>query len=264
MFETMLKKLVSVSTIVISCVLLCTTVAKADSFGADYAQPTDPTSIQPAIINAQPMAFVCRYLSGGRAKDITAAEYASLQSSHIAVVLVWETTATRASQGLAAGVQDAQAAIAEASTFGWPADRPIYFAVDYDASWDGIKDYFQGTAQVLGMHRVGIYGGIKVTEPARTIGAVGYAWQTYAWSGGGLGPSTQLYQFSNDHNQGVNLDWDHALAADYGQYPYTPSMPVVPHKEGIGGLLLGRQITTHIMIASIINVMRLFSSPQHS
>jgi hypothetical protein len=50
-------------------------------------------------------------------------------------------------------------------------------------------------------------------------GLVAFGWQTYAWSHGHWDPRAQLQQYRNDQFiGGVSVDFDRAVAADFGQW----------------------------------------------
>ena len=154
-----------------------------------------------------------------------------LSAAGLWLVVVWETAANRALDGKAAGTADAQAAASQAKACGMPDDRPIYFAVDWDASssqQSSINAYLDGAASVLGRDRVGLYAGYGPVNRAFDAGKIAYGWQTYAWSGGAWDPRAQLQQYSNDHRiNGVGLDYDRAVKSDYGQW----KVGVSPAKE---------------------------------
>ena len=196
--------------------------------GLDYAWAT----ISPAAHKAVGSSFACRYLSHDPTKDLSPAEAQTLHSGGIDVVVVWETAATRALGGNAAGKQDAWDAVAAATRCGMPTGRPIYFAVDFDetpAQAPTVADYFRGVNSVLGVTRTGAYGGFWSVKRLFDAGLIHYGWQTYAWSGGNLDKRAQLYQFSNGHRvAGVGVDYNHALAADFGQWSYAFTPPPPP------------------------------------
>ena len=78
--------------------------------------------------------FVVRYLDNGLVSsrvNINAAEFEDLSRNGIAVALVWESQAERASAGHDAGVQDATRAVREAAAIG-AAGWPIYFAIAFE------------------------------------------------------------------------------------------------------------------------------------
>ncbi len=197
-------------------------------FGVDYAYGRPSiTSLKNAGVE-----FACRYLSHSPGKNLTAAEAVRLSDAGIWIVVVWETTAQRALAGHAAGVQDAKDAAAQAKACGMPQGRPIYFAVDFDASssqQSAINAYLDGVASVITKSRTGIYGGYNPVRRALDGGHCAWAWSTYAWSSSHLDPRSHLFQYSNDHTiGGVGLDFDHALKPDYGQWKVGVSPNVTP------------------------------------
>ena len=166
--------------------------------------------------------FVCRYLSHSPSKNLASTEALQLSDAGIWIVVVWETTAKRALDGRTAGIADALDAQTQAQACGMPADRPIYFAVDWDASAGqqaAIDAYLDGAASVLGKGRVGIYGGYGPVQRAMDGGHAAWGWQSYAWSGGRWHGPAQLQQYSNDHTiGGVGCDYDRATKDDFGQW----------------------------------------------
>ncbi|WP_433145023.1 glycoside hydrolase domain-containing protein [Actinomadura nitritigenes] len=188
-------------------------------FGVDYAWGRPGAS----ALKRAGAKFACRYLSHDTTgKNLTRAEAGELSAAGLWLVVVWETTANRALDGKAAGRADAQAAAAQAKACGMPDDRPVYFAVDWDASSSqqgAINAYLDGAASVLGRGRVGLYGGYGPVNRAFDAGKIAFGWQTYAWSGGRWDKRAQLQQYSNDHTiNGVGLDYDRAVKSDYGQW----------------------------------------------
>ncbi|GLZ13271.1 hypothetical protein Acsp04_35060 [Actinomadura sp. NBRC 104425] len=188
-------------------------------FGVDYAWGRPG----PAALKKAGATFVCRYLSHDTSgKNLTRAEADQLSRAGLWLVVVWETTAQRALSGRAGGAADARDAAEQAADCGMPDDRPIYFAVDFDASASqqaAINAYLDGAASVIGRNRVGLYGGYGPVKRALDAGKARWAWQTYAWSGGKWDERAQIQQYSNDHKiNGVSVDYDRAMADDYGQW----------------------------------------------
>jgi hypothetical protein len=197
--------------------------------GLDYAggRPSG------AAIAAAGYGFVCRYLTAGGpglpGKLLTGREYADLLASGVAVVCNWETTADRMKVGRAAGVSDAVNAEAVASDLGVPADRPIYFSADWDATPGDqvlIDAYLAGAASVLGVERVGVYGGYWVVTRCLDNGSARWAWQASAWSPTNpdgsrkVDPRAHLFQHvAAVLVGGVECDVNEALQPDYGQHP---------------------------------------------
>ena len=79
------------------------------------------------------MSFVCRYLSHSPGKNLTGEELLNLKASGLDVVLVWETTERRCTEGRQAGIDDATTALQMAKALSDDAST-IYFACDYDFS----------------------------------------------------------------------------------------------------------------------------------
>jgi peptidoglycan hydrolase-like protein with peptidoglycan-binding domain len=200
-------------------------------FGLDWAWGEMST----AALHGVGASFAIRYVSEeGNAKNITLQEATVLSHAGIDVVLVFETTAQRALDGRAAGSADADAARAQAASAGMPQGRPIYFAVDFEATpaqLYAIDEYFQGVADRLGLADVGAYGGYAVIEYLFDHGRIRWGWQTYAWSGGKWDRRAQLQQFSNGHRVGgVECDYNHALGQDFGQWRVAePRVTENPH-----------------------------------
>src|SRR4051812_39940008 len=119
-------------------------------FGVDYAWGRPGT----AALGRAGVKFVCRYLSHDTTgKNLTPSEARQLTSAGIWIVVVWESTAERALGGHAAGGADAKEARRQADAAGMPAGRPIYFAVDFDATSGqqaAINSYLDGAASVVG------------------------------------------------------------------------------------------------------------------
>jgi hypothetical protein len=206
--------------------------------GVDYAWGRPGAT----ALKAAGKTFAMRYLShDGSGKNLDHAEAVHLSNAGIDLGVVWETTAKRALAGHATGAQDARDADAQARACGMPHDRPIYFAVDFDASSgqrSAILDYFRGVASVLGVSRTGMYGGYYPIKWAFDAGVIRWGWQTYAWSGGKWDSRAQLRQYSNDHViGGVGLDYDRSTKSDFGQWKVgvvpvvTPTPPAQPTEE---------------------------------
>lgn len=189
----------------------------------------DYYSLAPAIAHAQGASFVCRYLSGTLAKNLTRHEADELARLGIDCVVMWETTERRAQDGELAGEMDAHAALLQAISAGMVGARPIYFTVDFDTSLDPsvIDWYFHGVNKVLGVARTGAYGGITTIDRLFNQSLISYAWQTSAWSRGQWNDRAQLRQVAYD----AAWDRDEALVDDFGQWRpgVGPPHPVPAH-----------------------------------
>jgi hypothetical protein len=160
--------------------------------------------------------FGASYFSHDPSKNWTHSSVDAYHAAGLATVGVWETAATRAEDGRAAGVADAVAARSEAVAVG-NTTAGIDFAVDCDCAGSSILAYFQGVHSVLG-DRGNAYGGYSQVLYLYQHHMVGHMnWQTYAWSGGRWLPASiaPLEQYLN----GNAFDNDRAIAANYGQWP---------------------------------------------
>lgn len=208
-------------------------------FGVDWSLSKPDLKQLPAA----GVKFVCRYLSTpGNPKNLTAAEAIALRALGLSIVVVFETTATRATAGMKAGVADAQAAEQQALACGLP-NPVIYFACDFDiqdyapslpntpangrAKLGPVAAYFDGVNSVLGVKRSGAYGGFWAIRRLFDAGLISYGWQTYAWSGATWDQRAQIQQYDNGKKlAGGEVDFNRAMAADYGQTPGTDPNPI--------------------------------------
>jgi glycoside hydrolase-like protein len=189
-------------------------------FGIDYAWS------KPAVddLLAAKVKFVCRYLSHDTTgKNLSPQEAKKLINAGISIVVVWESSKNRALKGYGAGVSDAKDARTQALSCGLPDDRPIYFAVDFDAP-EGqqvlIDSYLRGVASVIGLRRTGLYAGYYVIKRAFNHNVIKWGWQTSAWSGGNWDSRAHIRQYENDKKLGgVGVDYNKAVKYDYGQWP---------------------------------------------
>src|SRR5262249_20901349 len=109
---------------------------------------------------------------------------------------------------------------------GAPLSLPIYFSVDFDAGsqLDVVDAYFDGVASVLGVDRVGAYGGYATIKNLFDTGRIRWGWQAYAWSYGQWDARPQVRQVQNGVDvAGGTCDLDVAVAANFGQWSTTPT-----------------------------------------
>jgi hypothetical protein len=194
-----------------------TDALKAVATGCDYAWSRP----SPGTLKGQGFSFVARYLSyDTTGKNLDASEEHSLEKHDLDIVLVWEWNADDALKGYNKGVEDAHAAQKQAFALGMPHSRPLYFAVDFDATSGqeaAIGSYFDGVAHVLGRDRTGAYAGYNVIKHLFDNHKITWGWQTYAWSGGKWDKRAQLRQVLNGIDGG-DVDKDVAVKADFGQW----------------------------------------------
>lgn len=179
--------------------------------------------------------FVIRYLDNGLSGrvNLIAAEVQDLNANGVAVAVVWERKIIgqpdRATAGWDAGVADARAADVQATKVGL-AGWPIYMAVDFDipdyapgnvdprAKLGPVGDYLAGALSVLGMGRMGVYGGFYAVSRALDAGLVEWAWQTMAWSGGQVDKRAHVIQLIGSvYVDGVECDLNESKQDAFGQ-----------------------------------------------
>jgi hypothetical protein len=157
-----------------------------------------------------------RYLSHKPAKNLSPGERDALHAAGLAVGLVWETTASRTLGGYAAGRADGFEANRQADALGYPKDRAVFYAVDFDATVDqvagSIADYFRGVTD-LGGRPAGVYGSYRVIEGIVGGGRARWGWQCAAWSGPGTGSGGSI---RSGYAQPVRLSRHTCLFQHYG------------------------------------------------
>lgn len=202
--------------------------------GLDYSGGR-PTAAQ---IRAAGYGFVMRYLDNGLSgrANLTSPELADLTAGGVRVGVAWESQASRAAAGFAAGQADARAADVATKAVG-AAGWPVYFAVDFDIpdyapGADGgsatgaleklgpVGAYFGGILSVLPLARVGVYGGYWAVKRVLDAGLAYLAWQTAAWSGGNVDSRIHLLQRVGYVTVGgVQCDVNEMRQEDFGWRP---------------------------------------------
>lgn len=152
-------------------------------------------------------------------KRLRVDELADYRRRDLDVAVVWETATDEAEKGYNRGRSDAAAALAVMSALGFPPDSPCYFAIDEDTTGPAVADYFAGILSILGLPRVGAYGGINPIGWLFDHDMITYGWQTSAWSRGLWDPRAQAQQYRYDINIGGTLcDVSRITALDWGQW----------------------------------------------
>jgi len=151
-----------------------------------------------ALVDAGVTA-VMRYLwfPGQQHAYLTDTEAADLRAHGIGIGPIFESTANRAAEGFDAGVADAHTAVNQLDVVGAPADQVVYFTIDFDAAeeqQDEINAYFRGVASIVGVDRIGCYGGFYPLSRVLNAALSKYGWQTLGWSGGNKEARAALYQ----------------------------------------------------------------------
>lgn len=192
--------------------------------GVDYSY-SHPS---PTALAAAGKKFAVRYGGpGSDAKQLHADELRELRAHGIDIVANAEGAA-HGYTNTTTGIAWAKAADAHFKALGMPADRPIYFSVDWDAGsadWKGIDAALRGSASVIGAKRVGVYGSYDTVAHCHAAGTAQWLWQTYAWSGGKR-YAAHMYQYKNGVTiGGGDCDLTRGLTPDFGQWGYKPPAP---------------------------------------
>lgn len=200
-------------------------------FGVDYSFSRDQIDV--AAMARDGVKFACRYLRDGTTagKALLPTEAARLAAAGISIVANDETNGTQLMGGRSGGIRDAASAMTATQACGMPDDRPIYFTPwDHDPAgmtpgqWSLLRGYADGVISVLGLARVGWYGGTRMLTTLRSEGRGSWWWQSLGWREGVWLPWVHIQQYDNG-NQRWNgeVDYDRALVPDYGQWGATLS-----------------------------------------
>lgn len=178
--------------------------------------------------------FGASYLSDS-SKDWSYALVQSYVKYGRGVVFVWESSASRSLDGFNAGYDDAYNATHEANRLGFKTGH-INYASDFDTSNYGsaFVGYYQGAAawDRRAGFTTGAYGGLHTILTLCDDHVTTLNWQTIAWSGGEWASTAcaPLRQTSiNNDWAGYSVDYDRAMAANYGQSNYKAPPPPDPH-----------------------------------
>ena len=198
---------------------LTTPIFGIDSYGAT-----------PAFIHHEiGSKFAGRYSSHEPGKYITSSEYRTDLDNDIALISVFEDGATNARGGYDQGKDDALFAAQQTRDAGRPNNRPIFAAVDFDATLADVEAYFDGWAAVLGREHCGPYSQYAIVAGLLDKG-FGWAWQTVAWSGGEVDSRAKVLQYEiNLTIDGHGIDYNHAYYEDFGQWNYVEPKVVDKH-----------------------------------
>lgn len=170
-----------------------------------------------AALKAHGFTGVMRYFSNDEGKNLSHDELVDYLNNGLDVGVVWESTATRALGGAAAGTVDGKEALRQADAIGYTGK--LYAAVDFDANdaqKPTLKAYQDAFNDATGGRSRAAYGGFWVIKYLKENGSIDLMWQTLAWSGGQIYDGVQLYQNGqSDFNGGVDVN--DVRVADYGQ-----------------------------------------------
>lgn len=169
-----------------------------DQLSIDYAfaRPAPPA------IHAAGYMGVWRYLSTDASKNLSKTEAAGLHAAGLGIGCVWETTATRALGGEAAGAEDGVASAAQATAVGLPHGCPLLVNIgDFAATPSElgvIHSYYFGWRQATKPWQTGGYGTRYLIDSLFARGARGLFWQNamddQGVKGNTISPHAGLYQ----------------------------------------------------------------------
>jgi len=166
------------------------------------------------------------YCQTDHPKLLTPSEARAISAAGVYIVAVWKNGYPTSSGYFTynTGLEDAQMAYNYARTIiGQPADTPIYFTVDYDATLEdargGISEYFRGVVEAMkagaeqhGVHYdIGIYGSGSVCENIMSqFAEITYAWLSMAagWSDSREFEKWNLKQGPSTTVCGIAIDTD--------------------------------------------------------
>lgn len=198
--------------------------------GVDYSTSRP----RPWVLWQDGKRFAGRYIGpGSSGKHLTYSEAKTLAGAGLSIVSIAEGYGDDALKGRTKGREHAALAVDAAQDVNMPEGRPIYFAVDFDATASQLSTvaaYLEGCADRIGPFQVGVYGGIRTVDYAATHGVADWFWQTYAWSYGKVSARAHGLQYRNHQvADGALVDLDRALKGDYGGWvPYTGSFGSAP------------------------------------
>ena len=138
-------------------------------------------------LKANGISFAGRYLGPKSwGKTITKTEAEALHNAGLAILLCYETSATRMRGGAGAGETDGLNAMQYAQELGAPQGTVIFFAADYNVpagDYALCESYILAAQAALGCTYIaGLYGPEKIVSYLSERGACDKYWQCVAWS----------------------------------------------------------------------------------
>ena len=162
-------------------------------------------------------SFVGRYLAGSYLMDQSEAK--RISKAGLFIVSIWEKGRPTSPAYFTAerGLSDARAALAAAKSIQQPSGTPIYFAVDYDASFSDIrgplKAYLQAVKKVYEENKyyyaLGLYGSGSVLSYYKNTFTYTWLAGAAAWSGTSSFTDWSICQHDNNTSLGsFSIDKD--------------------------------------------------------
>jgi Domain of unknown function (DUF1906) len=207
-----------------------------------FDTPTPVTKFA-TCLKADGYDFVGRYYNvNNQAKNLSLAEAIAVTSAGLSIIAVWENGFPTAPGyfSFAKGVFDGTSAYHYAQNdIGQPANTPIYFAVDYDATTSDVNnvilDYFNGINSAFNtissnapIYQIGVYGSGLVCSTLLNNAAVSFTWlaQSMGWGGSGTFTGYNIIQsLQKTHCAaigGITGDPDQSPNDNEGSFTITP------------------------------------------
>jgi hypothetical protein len=208
--------------------------------GVDFAF-SNPT---PAGLAAAGKRFAMRYVGPGTSpKHLTVTEATALKAAGLSLVTLVEGATGDPRGGFSVGAAHARSAVSMCRARGFPLNRPMYFAIDYDtatSTWPAAREYLRGAGSVIGAELVGVYGEYDVMVWAARDRVASWFFQTYAWSGGKWYAGNHVEQYHNGVRlAGGVVDLCRSKVADFGQWGQGGVAPPQTHwRDGMETFLI--------------------------
>lgn len=192
---------------------------------------TDSTITTTALARAvaKGVAAVCVYV-----KHMTPALVQMISSNGLKVITVYETSATEAANGTAAGTRDGKAALTTVRACGQPDGSAIMATVDFDdpSKQTAVLAYLKAFAVAIEPMTMGVYGSGAICQAALDAKIARYTWVaggsgmtgTKAFLASGRATMTQDVGDQVGLDLGISVDSDHILVADYGGWSTRPTI----------------------------------------
>ncbi len=178
---------------------------------------------------------VVRYVSDRRpgaewmkGKPLRASEVDALLAAGLEIVSCYQYGKAGTADwrgGLEAGKRHAERGIELHRAAGGPDNRPIYTSIDDKPTAvefaTMVAPFLIGWQSVAGRENTGVYANSPTIDLARAAGLGSFYWQhNWGTPKGVVNAAAHLHQFEIDkrHIDGVGVDLNNALKADYGQW----------------------------------------------
>lgn len=187
----------------------------------------------PASIRAAGHIGAIRYVSDPRpdaawmrAKPLTGPEADALIDSGLEVVSCYQFGRAETADwlgGYEAGLKHARRGLELHRAAGGPENRPIYASIDDNPTFEQfttrIVPYLLGWQEVIGPANLGVYANSPTLDWASAISLGAFYWQhNWGTPKGHVHPRANLHQVSGGEIDGIGIDVNHVLTADYGQW----------------------------------------------